>query len=87
MSDLGYHQARMMTSDDIQLIQLHCPVPAHLSAVLCHSSKAHTGQEFVFAPRELSALLAVETCLCTDLAWRDGRNLCSGAGCFESEKA
>ena len=86
MSDYGYHQARMMTTDDIQLVQFHYPVPAHLSSVLRHPSQVSESAELIPALSELSTLSTVEACLCFDIAWRDSGDVLFSLGNKESEK-
>ena len=68
MSDFGYHQARMMTTDDIQLVQFHYPVPAHLSFVLRYPGQVSESAELIPARSELSALSTMEASLCSDIA-------------------
>lgn len=85
LPEQGYHQAQMITKDDIQLVQLHCSVSAHLSVVLCHSDTIQQRAESVLASCELSSLLAVEACLCLGTAWCYGSDMGCGAGCQSGE--
>ena len=87
MSDYGYHQARMMTTDDIQLVQFHCPVPAHLSSVLRHSGQVPESAEHILAHCELPALFAMEAYLCANIAGCDGCDVLFCLGCDECETA
>lgn len=75
----------MMTTDDIQLVQFHCPVPAHLSSVLCHPGQVSESAELILAHCELSALFAMEACLCANIAGRDSGDVLFCLGCDESK--
>ena len=85
MSDYGYHQARMMTTDDIQLVQFHYPVPAHLSSVLHYPGQVSESAELIPACSELSALSTMEAYLCSNIAGRDSGDVLFGLSDHESE--
>ena len=67
MSDNGYHQARIMMADDIQLVQFHCNVPTNIPTVLRHPCEVHEGAEHVFTPCKLFAISTMEACLCSNI--------------------
>lgn len=75
----------MMTTDDIQLVQFHCPVPAHFSSILRHSGQVSESAELILAHCELSALFAMETCLCANIAGRNCSDVLFCLGSHESE--
>ena len=76
----------MMTTDDIQLVQFHYPVPAHLSFVLRYPGQVSESAEHIPARCELSALSTMEACLCFDIAGRDCGDVLFRLGNKESEK-
>ena len=86
MSEYGYHQARMMTTDDIQLVQFHYPVPTHLSSVLRYPSQVSESAELIPARSELSALSTMEACLCSDIVGCDSGDVLFCHSNKESEK-
>ena len=86
MSDCGYHQTRMMTTDDIQLVQFYYPVPAHLSSVLRYPGQVSESAELIPACSELSALSTMEAYLCSDIAERDSSDVLFCLGNKESGK-